>query len=186
MPNHETFSIKPIQDFVKRYLASSSISVDLFARNNQWATYANDLNPATSAPFHMEANAFLAHLKSINVKADLVIVDPPYSPRQTKECYDSIGIKIQRDDTLLGKVRSEWKSGIMRILAPSSVVLWFGWNTVGMGLKNGFVIEEIMLVCHGSDHNDTICMAERLNPHSLIKGGVKPNLPPSDSGGAGV
>jgi hypothetical protein len=38
-------------------------------------------------------------------------------------------------------------------------VLSFGWNTVGMGTD--WTIEEIMLVCHGGDHNDTICLAER-------------------------
>ncbi|MDE1882322.1 MAG: hypothetical protein KGI89_17440, partial [Euryarchaeota archaeon] len=37
--------------------------------------------------------------------------------------------------------------------------------STGMGKKYGFQIEEILLVCHGSDHNDTICMAERR--HSL-------------------
>ncbi len=29
------------------------------------------------------------------------------------------------------------------------------------GRKFGFELEEIMLVCHGADHNDTICIAER-------------------------
>ena len=30
-----------------------------------------------------------------------------------------------------------------------------------MGIKNGFEIIEILLVCHGADHNDTICLAEK-------------------------
>lgn len=29
-----------------------------------------------------------------------------------------------------------------------------------MGKKRGYTIEEILLVCHGPGHNDTICMAE--------------------------
>ena len=43
---------------------------------------------------------------------------------------------------------------------PETVALSFGWNTVGMG--KGWNTEEIMLVCHGGDHNDTICMADRM------------------------
>ena len=30
-----------------------------------------------------------------------------------------------------------------------------------MGRKLGFEIVELLLVCHGSDHNDTICIAEK-------------------------
>jgi hypothetical protein len=49
----------------------------------------------------------------------------------------------------------------MPVLLDNGIVLSFGWNTVGMGKKRGFEILEIMLVCHGGAHNDTICMAER-------------------------
>lgn len=60
MPNSETFSIKPIGNFVKKYL--SGVSVDPFARNKNWFTYTNDLNPNTSAMFHMDAENFLIYL----------------------------------------------------------------------------------------------------------------------------
>ena len=36
MPNSETFTVAPIGDFVKRYLADSKVSVDPFARNKTW------------------------------------------------------------------------------------------------------------------------------------------------------
>jgi hypothetical protein len=52
-------------------------------------------------------------------------------------------------------------NAMLPILTNDAVVLSFGWNTSGMGKARGFEIEEILLVCHGSDHNDTICMAER-------------------------
>src|SRR3989304_8710333 len=90
MPNGETFTIPPIGAFVKRYL--SGVVVDPFARNNGWATYSNDLNPDTDAKFHMEAIDFLSLLKSEAVLADMIIFDPPYSPRQMSEIYQNIGI----------------------------------------------------------------------------------------------
>jgi len=34
-------------------------------------------------------------------------------------------------------------------------------EAIGMGKGLGYEIVEILLVCHGSDHNDTICLAER-------------------------
>lgn len=169
MPNSETFSVKPIGEFVKRYLAGSTISIDPFARNNRWATHTNDLNPDTKAEHHMDATEFLKKLADEKIKADLIIIDPPYSPRQVKECYDNIGIKMKQGDALLGDIRSKLREQISRIISPTGKVLWFGWNTTGLGKKYGFEIEEILLVCHGSDHNDTICFAEsRTEPQFAV------------------
>ena len=95
------------------------------------------------------------------VRADVVVIDPPYSPRQVKECYEDIGIKMKQEDALLGLTRKRLKEQIVRVLGPDGIVLTFGWNSTGMGRKLGFDIVEILLVCHGSDHNDTICIAER-------------------------
>lgn len=161
MPSHETFTIQPIGALVRRYLENSTCSVDPFARNVSWATWTNDLNPNTTAQAHMESVAFLQYLKKREVVADLVLVDPPYSPRQVKECYNSIGHKMEQGDTLLGATRKRCKTAIDVILAPHGVVITCGWNTVGMGKTMGYDLEEILLVCHGSDHNDTIVVVER-------------------------
>jgi len=49
----------------------------------------------------------------------------------------------------------------MNVIASECIVLSFGWNSIGMGIKKGFSIIELMLVCHGRTHNDTICIAEK-------------------------
>lgn len=159
MPSADTFDCEPIKGFVQKYLLKSKVSVDPFARNKRWTTHTNDLNPQTAAEHHMDAEEFLKKLLRDGIVADTVIVDPPYSPRQVKECYDGIGIKMRQDDALLGLIRKRLKVQITKLTTEGSVVLTFGWNTVGMG--KGWEILEIMCVCHGSDHNDTICMAER-------------------------
>ena len=161
MPNADTFDVEPIHNFVWKYLHKAKVSVDPFARNKRWCTHSNDLNPNTEADFHMEAADFFQHLAIHGVKADLVIFDPPYSPRQTKECYESFGMKMQTSDAWGGQKWKNWRNAALPVLANDAVVLTFGWNSTGMGRDCGFVIEEIMLVCHGSDHNDTICIAER-------------------------
>lgn len=159
MPTADTFDCKPIGEFVRGYLRG--VSVDPFARNKRWATHTNDLNPATAAEHHMDAVDFLAMLADQGVQADVVLIDPPYSPRQVKECYDGISLKMKQWDALRGWFHKRLKEQICRVLSPTGMVLTFGWNSTGMGRKLGFEIEELLLVCHGSDHNDTICVAER-------------------------
>jgi len=166
MPNADTFSIPPIGDFVKRYLKTSKVSVDPFARNKDWATYTNDLSPDTSAQYHMDAESFLMMLDEECIKADLVIFDPPYSPRQISEVYQSIGMEVGMKDTQSAVLYQRVRNAIEPILEESAIVLSFGWNSVGMGKKHGFEIIEIILCCHGGAHNDTICMAERLLPRT--------------------
>ena len=168
MPNADTFDVKPIHDFVWKYLNQAKVSVDPFARNKLWATYSNDLNPETKADSHLEAEDFLNKLTDSKIIADLFIFDPPYSPRQLKECYDGIGRKMQMEDGQTARMRNNWKQAAMKILGPDCVALSFGWNSVGFGRKFGFEIEEILLVCHGADHNDTICLAERRTQNSLF------------------
>ena len=161
MPNRDTFSIPPIGDFVKRYLTQSTISIDPFARNKQWATFTNDLNPETSAKYHMDAEVFLEMLHSLGVQADLLIFDPPYSPRQISECYKQIGREVGMKETQSALLYQRVRNVAIPLLAPGAIVLSFGWNSVGMGIKHGFEQVEILLCCHGGAHNDTICLAER-------------------------
>lgn len=133
MPSPETFSIPPIKEFVKRYLNTSTCSIDPFARNRRWATYTNDLNPNTAAEYHMDAVAFLEKLASDGVTADLIIFDPPYSPRQISECYAEVGLKATMEDTQSAAFYAAMRDSAMKLIRPNGTVLSFGWNSVGMG-----------------------------------------------------
>lgn len=168
VPSSETFSIPPIGAFVKKYLRGSGVSIDPFARDCGWATYTNDLNPATLAQYHMDALEFLEMLRIRGVKPDLIIFDPPYSRRQVKEVYEGVGRSYGVEDSKYHSVN--WRrerNVIMQMLEVGGVVLSFGWNSSGMGRYRGFEIVEILLVCHGGSHNDTICMAERKIGHQF-------------------
>lgn len=161
MPNLETFSVRPIGEVVQRYLRQSKVSIDPFARNKRWATYTNDLNPATNAEHHLETVDFLNELQQRGVKADLMLFDPPYSPRQIKECYDSIGRKMTVADGQSARLKKLWRQAALRVLTDDAIVLCCGWNSVGFGKVLGFELKEILLVCHGGDHNDTIVTVEQ-------------------------
>jgi hypothetical protein len=160
MPAADTFDCPPIGDFVKRHLRQSATSIDPFARNKLWATHTNDLNPDTLAEHHLDAADFLQLLADRGVRAQLCLFDPPYSPRQIKECYDGIGQKMQQMDAF----RTHWKPErdlIDQLIEPGGVVISLGWNSIGMGRKRPYALEELLIVCHGPGHNDTICIAER-------------------------
>lgn len=176
MPHSDTFSVPPIGEFVRKYLASSKVSIDPFARNKRWATYTNDLNGDTDAEYHLEASDFLEILIEQEIKADLIIFDPPYSPRQLAECYKQVGKKATMQDTQASSW-SNWKNQISQLITDDGIVLSFGWNTVGMGKNRKFEIIEILMVCHGGMHNDTICLAERHLTQRPLDGGDSPALP---------
>jgi hypothetical protein len=156
MPNSNTFSIQPIRDLIKRY--RRGVVVDPFANTNKLATITNDLNPEYDTTYHMDATDFLSMLDENSV--DVVLYDPPYSPRQVAECYKQLGKTVNMETTQASYWRKQ-KDEIQRILKVGGVCITFGWNSNGVGLKRGFDIEEILLVAHGSNHNDTIVTVER-------------------------
>lgn len=158
MPSADTFDVPAIGAMVRQHL--TGVSVDPFARNKRWATYTNDLNPETQAEYHMQAVDFLNMLADRGVLADVVLFDPPYSPRQIVECYASVGLETNREVTQSARLYSDCRKAIRRLCKHGSRVLSFGWNSAGMG--PGFELEDLLLVCHGGAHNDTICMVERL------------------------
>lgn len=161
MPNAETFSIRPIGEFVKRYLAEAKVSVDPFARNRDWTTYTNDINPNTSAQSHDDAECFLVALAGRGIAVDLALFDPPYSPRQVSEHYKAAGREVTGEDTQNGRLYRRVRNAIDKLVIPGGIVLSFGWQSVGMGIGRGYELIETMLVAHGGGHNDTICIAER-------------------------
>ncbi|MGH9697928.1 MAG: adenine-specific DNA methylase [Candidatus Acidiferrales bacterium] len=162
MPRSDTFDCKPIREFVLRHIAGRS--VDPFARNKRWATFTNDINPTTDAEHHMDAEDFLKMLANQGVKADCLILDPPYSPRQISECYAAAGLKCGMKDTQNAALYARIRRAARALLKTGSVVLSFGWNSAGMGA--GFEKLEILLVAHGGAHNDTICIAEKMLPQT--------------------
>lgn len=159
MPNHDTFSVPPIGAFVQKYLKSSSHSIDPFARNKRWADQTNDLNPDTAAEHHMDAVDFLRMMQG--KVFDLAIVDPPYSPRQISECYKGVGRSVGMKETQSAVLYKNVRDALDPLIDQEGIVLHFGWNSVGMGVKRGYELIEVLICCHGGAHNDTICIAER-------------------------
>jgi len=90
---------------------------------------------------------------------DGVLFDPPYSPRQVKECYQGIGMNTVAENTKQS-FYSNAKNEIHRILKPNGKVISFGRNSMGMGKNRGYEMNRILLVPHGGAKNDTIVTVE--------------------------
>jgi hypothetical protein len=170
MPSPNTFSIGPIKKLLKRHISENAIVIDPFSRDSEWGTITNDLNPKTNSQYHMEAVSFLDMLIENNQKlvekgkepvlADVVLLDPPYSPRQISECYEQIGKKASSKDTQNARLYSECADRLTKLLKEGGKAIRFGWNSGGFGKSRGYVLKEILMVAHGGAHNDTIVTVE--------------------------
>lgn len=156
MPNSRTFSIKPIRELIDRYATGTII--DPFANGSEIATITNDIDPEQPTDYHMDATDFLRMLP--DDVADLVLYDPPYSPRQVSECYKKLGMTVDTKTTQ-ASYWSEQKREIARVVKIGGHCITCSWNSGGIGKKNGFETVEILLVAHGGWHNDTIVTVDR-------------------------
>ena len=166
MPNHNTFTIRPIRELIGRYIVVGDF-IDPFARNspfNSACKFTNDLNPGAETTHHMEALDFL---NEIGGEYSGALFDPPYSPRQISECYKSVGREVHTQDTQ-SSFYGDRKKALAKIIKVGGVVISCGWNSGGLGKNLGFEIEEILLVPHGGAHNDTIVTVERKIFHQTL------------------
>ena len=161
MPNPNTFSIKPIDQLLRKYITPKMTVIDAFARDSQWGTITNDLNPASLAQYNLGAVDFLDKLIADGVRADVVLLDPPYSPRQISECYKSFGLECTTRDTQNARLYKACKDRMTTLLKSSGIAICFGWNSGGFGKTRKFRFIEILIIAHGGAHNDTICTVEK-------------------------
>lgn len=159
MPNKNTFDIPAIYDLIMKYKPQdiNAVVIDPFANQNQIANITNDLDEQYPTTHHLDALDFLKLFGDNSV--DMVLYDPPYSPRQVAECYKSLG-KTVNMQTTQASYWSNQKKEIGRIVKKNGIVVTCGWNSGGIGQKYGFEIAEILLVPHGGWHNDTIVTVE--------------------------
>lgn len=157
MPSRHTFTIKPIEELLKIYVVDKWKWIDPFSGWNSPAGFTNDLNSSAPAMFHIDAEEFICMFNNV----DGILIDPPYSPRQMSECYKSIGMKVGMAETQNATLYSRVKDAAKSRIRFNGIAICCGWNSNGMGLNRGFVLEEVLLVAHGAAHNDTIVTVER-------------------------
>lgn len=158
MPNGNTFTIKPIKEFVEAEVSRGGCIVDPFANNCKYGTITNDLNPAYDTSEHKDALEFLEGIPDDS--ADLVLYDPPYSITQASQLYHEYGKEKLKVNVANMQYWKLVKDNIARILKRNGRVICCGWNTNGLGKGRGFEMTEILIVSHGGSKNDTLCTLE--------------------------
>jgi hypothetical protein len=163
MPNKNTFSIKPIKALICSYFSEYGGNwIDPFSRNSPFNKYqnmiTNDLDTSFQADSHKEALEFISGFGDRSL--DGCLFDPPYSPRQIQECYNSIGRTVHQQDTQ-SSFYGDRKKALASKIKSRGIVMSFGWNSGGICKTLGFEQIEILIVAHGGAHNDTICVVER-------------------------
>ena len=159
MPSRWTFDCKPIKELVARYGVGKGWA-DPFAGKSILAEHRNDLNPEHKQPSQMDATEFLT---SLTIPLTGVLFDPPYSMEQIKRSYSNVGITDWQ--TRYGNNKAGNFAPVKDIIATKlnvgGLVISFGWNTSGMGIKRNFEIVEVLVVAHGGNRNDTLVTVER-------------------------
>ena len=144
MPSHKTFTIAPFKKLIDKELGTNYI--DPFPY-----------------PFKQDA---IKYLKTISSNSEnFLVFDPPYSSYQLKTKYENAGLSL--NNKYDASYWSNCKKEISRIVKEGGKVISFGWNSNGIGKKYGFKLYKIILVAHGSYHNDTIATAEIKDSRSI-------------------
>jgi len=158
MPSRWTFEINAISTFLDREINSGKW-IDTFAGKNSPADITNALTPEIDTDYTLKADEFLSKFDENEIDGG-IILDPPYNATQLKRLYDEIGVDIEQNDTN-SRFYARPKDHAERILQTGAKALTFGWSSTGVGKTRNFEKQKILLVCHGSCRNDTICVSER-------------------------
>lgn len=162
MPSKWTFEIKPIAALLERYRVGKGW-IDPFCGMKSPAQFRNDLNPENKhAQFHLEAADYLVQLGTGVYKSEIkgCLFDPPYSLTQVSRSYQDMGIKFKGKENPTGGFPVV-RSLLAKMLPEGGISISFGWNTAGLGKKNGMEILEVLIVAHGGNRNDTLVTVER-------------------------
>jgi hypothetical protein len=153
MPSVWTFTMRPIPPIFEKYGVGKGWA-DPFAGENSPAEFRNDIE-GRGNEFEMDALEFLKTLPDASLQG--VLFDPPYSVEQCLRRY------TPKQGGTAGRAEywAKCKDEIARILVSGGTCISFCWDSTGIGKKRGFEIVEIVLLCHGACHNDTIVTIDK-------------------------
>jgi len=160
----QTFSIRPVREFVSQWIGDGRGWIDPYAGDNPLGIqFSNDHNPDCGAENHMEAVEFCRAV----VEQGLVprggfagvVYDPPYSYRQVSEHYRARGMRATRFDTS-NQFYNRVKNAVCDHIAIGGFAISCGWNSNGFGWNRGFAPVHLLVVRHGQHKNDTLVLVE--------------------------
>lgn len=153
MPSKWTFTMVPVKKLFVKYNVGPDYA-DPFSGENSPAQFTNDIE-GRGNKFQLDGLEFLKMFKDNSVFG--VLFDPPYSVEQCLRKY------TPKYNGTAGRAEywAKCKDEIQRIVKPGGLVMSFCWDSTGIGKGRDFKLIEVMLLCHGACHNDTIVTIER-------------------------
>jgi len=146
MPKHDVAHTQQVNDLLVEEIGDTDWVIDLF--------------PAVLTEETIYAPHLLARFESELV--DGALFNPPTSFRQAEKYIKAFGMKWDG--------RSSWwsamKDDAAHIIKKGGKCVSISWDSTGLGISRGFVLERLLIVNHGGHWRDTIVTVER-------KGGAK-------------
>lgn len=146
--NKYTFSIKPIREWVEKNAKGKVLNLFAGKTKLNLEEFRVDADITMSADWYGDSFDFVKFCKK---KFDTIILDPPYAYRKSMEMYN--GHKASRFNMI--------KDLIPKIINKNGIVITFGYHSVSMGKKRGFIQDKILLMSHGGAIHDTIAVIEK-------------------------
>jgi hypothetical protein len=136
--------------------------VDPFARMCLWGTKRNDINPNFLGQYTTHCMDALDFINSeATSQTDIVLLDPPFSDRQSKEEYGSSNLYANP------KYMSDLGKSIFRILKAGGYVIKCGFNSNPP--SKGFTLIHLYVCNMGGSRNDILISLWRKNQSTLTK-----------------
>ena len=157
-PKRYTFEQPKLRVWVENYCKGNGQVLNLFAGKVKLNVpeLRVDIDENMPANIHVDAYHFVSEMRdSLSIEGPpmlfgVVILDPPYNIRKSREKYEGRWI---------GKL-TKIKNILPGIIRPGGRVISLGYDSVGMSKSRGFKKIALCVVCHGGDHNDTLCLVE--------------------------
>ena len=163
----DTHNLKPFSNlhkFAMDNLISKNILdivvIDPFARTCLWGTRRNDINPIFFGQYTTHCMDALEFMKTeATGEAHIVLLDPPFSNRQSEEEYGTSNLYTNP------KYMSDLGKEIFRILKPNGFVIKCGFNSNPPA--RGFDLVSLSICNMGASRNDILISLWVKNQSSL-------------------
>ena len=154
-PKRYTFEMPRVKEWVDERCIGRTLNLFAGRTLMEADEVRVDIDEDAPADFHVDAYEFVKTYSDQLFRT--VILDPPYNVRKAREKYNGRHI---------GKL-TQIKNCLNNIVTSDARVISLGYDSVGMSKHRGYKKTAICLVCHGGDHNDTICLVEDRSSHQL-------------------
>ncbi|MEK0336075.1 MAG: hypothetical protein QQN41_01405 [Nitrosopumilus sp.] len=137
-----TFDAKKVKTFVSNHIEVNDVILNLFAGKHMFKhTGAKEIRVDSditmpSLNYSMPAEKALIKLKKLKRKFDVIIYDPPWNERKSKEFYGG---------RYIGKF-TKLKEDIVSVLKLDGCIISCGYHITEFGKKRGFRLERIAVV----------------------------------------